>query len=251
VEIIIDELCDISKRALKSCCLVHRSWIPRSRLHLFQTVTLIGDRDLRAWSRCFVSDVTFGRMSVAGYVKKLEIHVPPDSSPLTYEPEYLQNYMDHFSRFNNVEFLVINGINLLHFEAHDLQACFAHFAPSLRCLHLDWAETASSLIPYFQLLAIFPNLESLSIDGFSRWGDEEQVATSDIVCPFRGYLKLLNSKDPNNTFVNHLNKVTNGPHFHTVVLDLGNSVPKWLPMYGLFSACGSALQDVDLSFDLG
>lgn len=64
----IDHLCD-DKSALRSCALVCRSWLPRSRLHLFQSVRLTGVwKEAEEFSAHLTTHPTLGR-----YVRRLEV----------------------------------------------------------------------------------------------------------------------------------------------------------------------------------
>ena len=68
---IVDFLYD-SRSALKSCCLVSKSWIPRTRVHLFASVAFYTPESLRSWRKAFPDPST----SPACYTRLLTIHCP-------------------------------------------------------------------------------------------------------------------------------------------------------------------------------
>ena len=52
LDYIVDLLHD-TKHALVNCCLVSKSWIPRTRKHLFAHVSFPSEKDLESWKRVF------------------------------------------------------------------------------------------------------------------------------------------------------------------------------------------------------
>ncbi|KAF9789318.1 hypothetical protein BJ322DRAFT_530563 [Thelephora terrestris] len=53
---IIDHIIDILRhqpRTLSQCCLVSKSWVPRTRKHLFGTIIVRARADLAAWDKAF------------------------------------------------------------------------------------------------------------------------------------------------------------------------------------------------------
>ena len=53
---LLDHVLDLlryEKRVLGSCCLVSKSWIPRTRKHLFANVRFEIERDLESWKKVF------------------------------------------------------------------------------------------------------------------------------------------------------------------------------------------------------
>jgi len=67
---IVDFLHD-SRAALRSCCLVSKSWIPRTRTHLFADVKLNTEGKLESWKAMFPDPST----SPAHYTKTLSFHL--------------------------------------------------------------------------------------------------------------------------------------------------------------------------------
>ena len=59
--------------ALKNCCLVSKSWIPRARKHLFADTEFQTPADLQSWKTTFPDPST----SPARYTKSLFVRCPP------------------------------------------------------------------------------------------------------------------------------------------------------------------------------
>jgi len=52
LDYVVDFLHD-KPEALKECCLVSRSWVPRTRMHLFAEVDFRTEEDLESWKKTF------------------------------------------------------------------------------------------------------------------------------------------------------------------------------------------------------
>jgi len=65
---VVDLLRD-TEYALRNCCLVSKSWIPRTRKHLFANVSFLTDKALESWKEAFPDSST----SPARYTKALFI----------------------------------------------------------------------------------------------------------------------------------------------------------------------------------
>ena len=72
---ILDHIVDLLRDgtpALRSCCLVSKSWIPRTRKHLFAYVAFDTVKDLQSWKDTFPDSST----SPAHYTKTLFVNCP-------------------------------------------------------------------------------------------------------------------------------------------------------------------------------
>ena len=71
----IIDFCHNDKRTLKNCALVHSSWLPASRLHLFCTITPFGVRERTSQVTRFESILTESpsSLSIIPYIKIVEI----------------------------------------------------------------------------------------------------------------------------------------------------------------------------------
>lgn len=91
---IVDYLHD-KRRALKQCCLVSKSWIPRTRKHLFANLVFTTVGTLQSWKNTFPVPST----SPAGYVKTLFISGPQAATA--------GSWIRGFSRVENLEMCVL------------------------------------------------------------------------------------------------------------------------------------------------
>ena len=73
LDCIVDNLHDESK-ALQICCLVAKSWLPRTRKHLFADVKFSSSKDLQSWKKTFPDPST----SPAYYTRTLLVGCPQD-----------------------------------------------------------------------------------------------------------------------------------------------------------------------------
>ncbi|KAF9789282.1 hypothetical protein BJ322DRAFT_530158 [Thelephora terrestris] len=70
---IIDYIIDLlhnQSRTLSQCCLVSKSWVPRTRKHLFGTIRFRSSADLAAWEKTFPNPLN----SPASYTRCLGVN---------------------------------------------------------------------------------------------------------------------------------------------------------------------------------
>ena len=136
--------------ALKKCCLVSKSWIPRTRRHLFAEITFYTARDMKSWKRVFPGP----SISPARYTKSLVV------SPHIVGTEGAEagNWIKGFSR------VVHLGVDdkATYVDKSEVSLLFFHgFSPVVNSLRLQFMVIPSSRI--FDLILSFPLLEDLSI----------------------------------------------------------------------------------------
>jgi hypothetical protein len=68
LDYIVDHLHD-TKEALRNCCLASKSWIPRTRIHLFAVIVFLTSGRLQSWTETFPDPST----SPAHYAKTLYV----------------------------------------------------------------------------------------------------------------------------------------------------------------------------------
>ena len=144
VDHIVDFLHD-SKLALRSCSLVSKSWIPRSRSHLFADVSLHTKNDLELWREIFPDPLT----SPARYTKTLFV----DCTEVVADPE-VGGWLRGFSgvvrlRMDNLG-LLMSKVSLVPFHG---------FSP-IKSLRVDSFIPPSQL---FNLILSFRLLEDLTL----------------------------------------------------------------------------------------
>ena len=148
---VIDHLCD-AKPTLRDCCLVSKSWIPRTRRHLFADIKFQTRTDLKSWKETFPDPST----SPAYYAKSLSIGCPRLVTAVDAEPG---GWIRGFSR---VAHLVVSSQRLLPVPG-GLAVSFVplHGFSPVKSLHLD-----AFVIPFqqvFDLALSFPLLEDLTV----------------------------------------------------------------------------------------
>jgi hypothetical protein len=174
---IVDLLHD-SRNALKSCCLVSKSWIPRARNHLFASVKFTTGEDLQSWKTAFPDPYT----SPACYTKTLHLKCPLAVAAEDREKGWI-------STFNHVVHFKLDS-----FEAPAGQFSltpFLGFSPAIKSLHLIFDTVPSSQA--FDLIYSFPLLDDLAVTSYDRWIDFDDQMTSvlPLVSPsFAGCLEL-------------------------------------------------------------
>ena len=178
---IIDYLHD-NPETLKRCCLVSKSWIPRTRKHLFADVKFHTVTNLQSWKEMFPDPST----SPARYAKSLIVHCPEVVVAADAETG---GWITAFSRV--VHLWVGVNTDLASFVP------FHGFSPVVKSLTLTLSVPPSPYIP--NLILSFPLLEDLAVtirykaltDGFDGSDWPLTVAQSSSPSTFTGSLKLL------------------------------------------------------------
>ena len=152
---IVDLLSD-NKRVLRNCCLVSKSWIPRTREHLFSFISFFTPKDLKLWKKTFPDPSA----SPACYTKTIFIgssHVLADADA------HGGCWLRGFSRVVHLA-LILQG----HASSISLVA-FHGFSPVIKSLYLSFILLPPLYI--FDLILSFPLLEDLSVLTYGGSGD--------------------------------------------------------------------------------
>ena len=147
---IVDNLHD-EKEDLKNCCLVSKSWIPRTRQYLFATVGLRTAENLQSWKATFqdpfISPARYTKTLIVGYSCLVAIENAGDNG-----------WIATFSRVMRLELDVGGGgpnymstVSLLPFHG---------FSPLLKSLRINSISFPSSKV--FDLIHTFPLLEDFA-----------------------------------------------------------------------------------------
>ena len=144
LDLIVDHLHD-ETTTLKACCAVSKSWIPRTRKHLFACVELHGPRITQLWTKAFPDP----HSSPARHTRTLSFEGIP---VVTAAGTEVGGWIPAFC----------NVINL-HFSARDLKPQstlipFYGLSPNVRSLRLTWISSE-----FFDLICSFPLLEDLAL----------------------------------------------------------------------------------------
>ena len=152
---LLDHVVDFLQDAadtLESCCLVSKSWIPRTRKHLFEFVEFYTKEDVESWKTTFQDPST----SPACYTKTLFVRWPW-ATPVA-ETKELGDWIRTFSRVVHLKMYLID---MDTDEPTDSLVPFHGFSPEIRSLCL--LDIHSPLPPVFDFIHSFPLLEDLSV----------------------------------------------------------------------------------------
>ena len=150
---VVDHLHD-EEPALRNCCLVSKSWIPRTRTHLFADIKLQTQRKLESWKETFPDPST----SPAHHARTLSISC---SRNITAADAGAGSWISSFSR---VVRLVVNSQGLFPSMQLGSLTPFHGFSP-IKSLHVDVYAVPSHI---FDLILSFPLFEDLTIRTHSK-----------------------------------------------------------------------------------
>ena len=175
LDYIIDLLHD-ERETLKQCCLVSKSWAPRTRKHLFAHIRLYSASDLESWKKTF-PDVT---NSPGCHARGLLVGCPWLVEAADAEEG---GWIRAFSGAKRLEITVRRGTGDWFLGAsEDPLAPFHNFSPTLKSLHVDLI-----VFPYQRLsdlVCSFPLLENLSLAGhYEPWFDDDDSYEPQTVIP--------------------------------------------------------------------
>jgi len=181
LDYIVDHLYD-ERETLKQCCLVSKSWIPRTRKHLFADIKFSTDRDLEAWQKAFPDP----SRSPAHYTHALTIDT---LRAITAADAEEGNWIRILSR------AVQLGLYGSHNKLDTSLAPFHRFSSSLKSLRVVTFTIPQSHV--FNLIRSLPLLENLTLIDHnpSIIGDDESDELPNIIPPtsppLTGTLELL------------------------------------------------------------
>ena len=172
--------------ALENCCLVSKSWIPRSRRHLFNRMRLfLGAAALQSWRTTFLDPST----SPARYTRSLYVEYPRVKTV----DVGVGGWIPTFSRVVHFE-LMIRSPRQEADEPEISLIPFHGFSPELKSLCVAAANFPP--LPISNLIHSFSRLQDLAVITVSSFGLSNspytQLATTQSPSPliFTGVLKL-------------------------------------------------------------
>ena len=228
---IVDRLDTIC--ALRSCCLVSKSWIPRTRRHLFAEIKFDTEQKLRLWKRAFPEPST----SPGYYAKALSIDCP---RAVTATDAETGGWIRGFSHVVQLE---VRGCS------KSPLAPFHGFSPAIKSLRVVFFSLPSSRL--FNLVLSFP-LEDLSVIvcmvSISGSPDELQTVVQPSNPPtFTGTLDIMMAKmEP---VARRLLSLPGGIHFRTLILKWTYNEDLLLTM-AMVERCSHTLESLSLACDL-
>ena len=223
LDYIIDFLHDETK-ALRQCCLVSKSLVPRTRKHLFATVELIASDGIKKWKKAFPDP-----SKSPGY----HTHTLKIKSTKAFNNEAEAEWITAFSRVIHLE---IRGSLRLHL------ARFHRFSDTLKSLQMG--PDFGSLLQLFNLISSLPFLEDLTL--LCAYGDtfglETFVPSLPTGSALTGVLDLhMSMTDTAKHITSQLLKLPNGVHFRILKLDW-NEVEVLDCIAKLVEACSGTLE---------
>ena len=234
---------------LKQCCLVSKSWIPRTRKHLFADIKLDATRDLWSWKKTFPDPST----SPARYAKTLSVGCPDAVRPVDAEEG---GWITGFSR---VEHLALGSYvhDCGYYQPAAPFVPFHGFSPVMKSLRMEINGLPPSQI--INLICSFPFLEDLDvtiIHGISdKTGDyskgDEMLATAQPLTPpmLTGTLELHLKRGAAEPFTRRLSSIPGGIHFRKLTLrciyeaDLSSTT-------ALVEGCSHTLESLNITLDM-
>ena len=239
---LLDLIVDLLHRresVLRHCCLVSKSWIPRTRRHLFANIRFDTVKKLQSWKGRFPDPSA----SPARYTKALFVDCP---HAVTAADTGEGGWIRAFSKVAQLEVGCLHGgpaISLIPFHG---------FSPVMKILHLNFTLPSPSEI--FNLILSFPLLEDLTVVSYGTEltdngdGSDELSATAQLSNPpaFTGSLTLL--RGGLKYLALWLLSLSSGIHFRE--LDL-TCVPKedLLLAAALVGECSHSLESLDIACD--
>ena len=228
---IVDLLCD-EPEALRQCCLVSKSWIPRTRKHIFAVIVLHTEDNLKAWKKAFQASSN----SPACYTRDLTIRflgvIAEDGC------------IPFFPRIARLEVIETPGFGCGYMNP----AAFQIFPHTLKSLSVT--SFSLTLSQVFSLICSIPFLEDLSLTGHVTDVNDNDpdgahtAASPPASPPLTGALQLWMFRGTTVT-AQRLLHLPNGLHFRKLQL-------QW---YGrdlhcimqLVTACSGTLECLDIT----
>jgi len=236
------DLLDNEPETLKQCCIVSKSWVPRTRKHLFADIRFQSASDLESWKKTF-PDVA---SSPAHYARTLFIGCPQSVVGADAEEG---GWIQAFSGVQRLD--VDNGTRFLKPLEISLTP-FHRFSPTLKSFRI-----CPILFPFpqvFDLIHSYPLLEDLTMDGRDEsWFNpyDEDPHRPQPVLPstspvFTGSLEFHISGGAVNA-ARRLLDLPNGLHFRSLALTWGRVEDLWW-ITEFVARCSRALESLDITY---
>ena len=159
LDCIVDLLHD-NQNALKQCCLVSKSWVPRTREHLFTDVNLDAEEHLELWKTMFPDP----SISPAQFAKSLHIGCPRAVTVEDAEPG------GWLTGFVHIVHLGVETQEVYPVKSPVSLAPFHRFSPIIKSLLLKSAALPPSWI--FNFILSSPLLEDLTVASYGTLVDD-------------------------------------------------------------------------------
>ena len=244
---IVDLLYD-TEDALMNCCLVSKSWAPRTRKHLFANVKVRSAHHLKSWRETFPDPST----SPARYAKTLSVSCP---RAVTAADAESGGWITGFCSVVHLEVIDHKPSMMATDEPTISFAPFHGFSPIIKSLRVAFFIIPSSQV--FDFILSFPLLEDLAVVAYR--GSSESVRDSDgsdglsaMVQPsnppaFTGSLDLF-MRQGMKSVAYRLLSLQSGIHFQKLTLRWFREEDLLLTT-ALVEGCASTLKSLDIVHD--
>ena len=235
---ILDHTIDLlhdEQETLEDCCLVAKSWVPRTRKHLFAHVRFADDNCLKSWKKAFPNPSN----SPAYHTRSLAA-----GCDVTEADAEEGGWIPTFSRLVRLELDCPAS-----YGKRENLVPFRKFSPTLKSLYVDSILLVGSQL--FGLICFLPLLEDLVLAGRTASVDDEddlqrpQTAVP-LPSPVLSGLLDLSMRDGMGNIARRLLDLPGGFHFRKLVLpwyyveDL-----RWI--MGLVMGCPDTLECLDVA----
>ena len=233
----LDDIVDLlhdETYALRNCCLVSKSWIPRTRKHLFADIRFTDGRMLQSWKESFPDPST----SPARYTKILVVGCAHAVTAADREPG---GWITGFSR---VVRFGINSLDMLGYWATVTFAPFHGFSPAIKSIRVVFIFCPTS--KFLDLIFSFPLLEDLTVmvEAESE-GNPPTTAQLSNPPPFTGSLELRH-RGGIKPVAHRLLSLPSGIHFRKLTLGWFGEEHLSLIMR-LVVECSNTLESLDIT----
>jgi len=227
LDLIVDQLHD-EPTTLEACCLVSKSWIPRTRRHLFARVGFDAiEYPIESWMETFPDPSN----SPAHYTSSLSIRNP---QVVTATNADVANWT---GTFHNLVHLHLEDCGWANHQA--LPAPFFGFSPTVRSLRLT-----STSFEVFDFVCSFPLLEDLALADLHPEGDTAVRSAPPTSPKLTGSLGL-DARRGIRAATRRLLDFPNGLHFAKITVScLGEDLES---ATDLVSTCSSTLESLNIS----
>ena len=227
LDLIVDHLRD-KPSALKKCCVLSKSWVPRTRRHLFARIRFhYARRSIESWKLAFPDPSS----SLAQHARTLSFR---EQNPSALADPGVGCWIRALHR---VEYLRVNTLGRSHGVSF---VQFHGFSPTLKSLTLT--HTSIPLQEIFNLICSFPLLEDLGLITVSPKRDADGWSIPSTSPKLTGYLKVNGGL---RSVVRRLCDLPSGLHFSKIRVSHDNEEPT--SATDLVSRCSDTLKSLIIS----
>ena len=235
IDLIVDHLHD-RPTALRVCCLVSKSWVPRSRAHLFVHIKLT-DGSVQSWLKAFPDPLN----STAPYTRTLMIR---GRWPFSDASSVVAGRIRAFP-FHNLVQLSIHSESYGSGGDRVSLVPFHGLSPTIRSLRLALSPAQPSEV--LGLICSFPILEDLELFVFGYWNGVDGWTPPSTSPRLTGSLQLHSMDGGVDPITRRLLDLPNGPNFTKIVLSCADDERDFKSTTDLVSGCSNTLESLDVS----